>query len=109
MIYGLITADSFTLLDLLSTVVFVTQLLLVVLGTIFFLSGIDDLFVDLCYVAWRCYRRVRKPRDQAPITREKLMGRAEQPIAIMIPAWDESDVIRPMLANTLRTINYGNY
>lgn len=106
---ALIMGPSLTLVDVLSTVVFATQLLLAVIGFICFLSGLDDLFVDCCYVVWRCWARLTKSPAEAVVTEEDLLNRTEQAIAILIPAWDESDVIRPMLANTLRTIDYRNY
>jgi adsorption protein B len=102
-------ADTFTLVDLVSMVVFATQIFLALFGAIFFLSGLDDLFVDCCYVAWRCYRRLGKREGGSQFDEEALRRNREQPIAILVPAWDESDVIRPMLANTLRTIQYDNY
>src|SRR5437868_3403647 len=102
-------SSSYGLSDLVSIVVFATQLLLVVFGLVFFVSGVDDLFVDCCYVVWRCYQRLAKAAEPIALTEEALRREPERPIAILIPAWDESDVIRPMLANTLRTIDYSNY
>ncbi|MGN6703234.1 MAG: glycosyl transferase family protein, partial [Burkholderiaceae bacterium] len=45
----------------------------------------------------------------APLTEEALRRRPEQHIAVMLPAWDESEVIRPMLENALQRIDYANY
>lgn len=89
-------------------VVFFAQLLLCCFALVFFTSGLDDFLVDCCYVvtslsAWA----YGKSRIQ--ITVEGLLGKPQQPIAILVPAWDESDVIRPMLTNILRTITYHNF
>jgi adsorption protein B len=43
------------------------------------------------------------------LTEKALLDLPEKHVAVMIPAWDESAVIRPMLENTLKSINYKNY
>jgi adsorption protein B len=45
------------------------------------------------------------PRHR-PLDEERLRALPEQPIAILIPAWDESAVIRPMLINLLGRLEY---
>ncbi|WP_442497919.1 glycosyl transferase family protein [Methylobacter sp. sgz302048] len=82
--------------------------LLAFASTVFLISGLDDLFIDLWYVIRGLYRRFFIP-SYNPLTTEQLLSIPEQPLAIMLPAWDESAVIRPMLMNTLRTLNYQNY
>jgi adsorption protein B len=86
-----------------------TQLLLIVTSVVFLVSGLDDVFIDACYVCRRLYRRLFIMPKYAPLTEAQLRQRPEQLIAIMIPAWDESAVIRPMLLNIIRTLTYGNY
>ena len=85
------------------------QMLLVFVSLAFLVSGLDDLFIDLCYLVRSGWRRLfvlpRHPR----LTEEALRAEPEKPIAVMIPAWDESAVIRPMLENTLRSLNYDNF
>src|SRR5690349_9721469 len=95
--------------DTIALIILFTQLCLALFGILFFLSGLDDLFVDCCYIVWRCYCNLTKNTQNQRLSWDELNEVAEQPIAIMIPAWDESDVIRPMLANTLRTLDYSNY
>lgn len=98
-----------SLLDLTGFVLVCAKALMLILGVCFFLSGADDLVVDVIYVLRSLYRRwFILPRHE-PLTTEKLRSRPEQAIAVMIPAWDESAVIRPMLLNTLRSIEYRNY
>jgi adsorption protein B len=76
---------------------------------VFLLSGLDDLFIDICFAGRWVYRTLFIHPKCAPFTEEKLLQPPEQAVAIMIPAWDESAVIRPMLLNTLRALNYSNY
>ena len=67
------------------------------------ISGLDDLFIDVCYYA--SYRRARRSR----VTENELRALPEQAVAIMIPAWHEDAVIAHMLRNTLNTLEYKNY
>jgi adsorption protein B len=85
------------------------QILMVGTSIVFLVSGLDDAFIDVCYVCRRLYRRLFVLPKYTPLTEEKLRQHPEQLIAIMIPAWDESAVIRPMLLNIIRTLNYENY
>jgi bacteriophage N4 adsorption protein B len=85
------------------------KLLMTVIGVCFFISGVDDLFIDLCFIGRSLYRKYFVLPRHAPVTEKHLLAQLEQQIAIMIPAWDESAVIRPMLENTLRSINYKSY
>ena len=85
------------------------MVLLVFVSAVFLLSGLDDLFIDLCYFVRTVYRRLFVDRLRVAVTEEALLARPQQPIAVMIPAWDESAVIRPMLLNALRSLNYAEY
>ncbi|EPR33036.1 General secretory system II protein E domain protein [Alkalidesulfovibrio alkalitolerans DSM 16529] len=82
---------------------------LVALSIIFIISGFDELFIDFVYAARLVYRRAFVYSKHKRLTEEQLLAKPEQPIAIMIPCWDESAVIRRMLSNTIRTLNYSNY
>jgi len=85
------------------------QLLLIVLGLVFVIGGIDELFVDVVYMLRQVYVRLVIRRKFPPLTEARMVEIPEKPVAILIPCWDESAVIRRMLDNTIRTINYSNY
>jgi adsorption protein B len=89
-------------------IIFFIQLLLCCFAVVFFISGLDDLFIDCCYVVTSVTGRIFG-RKKPQITKHALLEKRQQPIAIMVPAWDESDVIRPMLTNMLKTIAYENF
>ena len=72
------------------------------------ISGLDDLFIDVCYHSSQLYRRSRRVHYPA-VTEAELRAIPEQAVAIMIPAWHEDAVIGSMLRNTLRTVDYANY
>ena len=82
---------------------------LLALAIVYLLSGLDDLLIDALY--WlRAFRRATWKRGRIrSLPPETLTARPEQPVAIMIPAWDESSVIEPMLARLARTIDYQRY
>ena len=90
--------------DLIAIALVCTKIVLIGVSVIFLLSGLDDLFIDACYLLRAAWRRVAVTPRYAPLAEQKLLDKPEQPVAIMLPAWDESAVIRPMLMNTLRTL-----
>ena len=96
-------------LDWLAGLLTLTKVLMVTVGIIFLISGIDDLFIDLVFVARSIYRKYAIANVYPRLTERQLFAKAEQRIAVMIPAWDEAAVIRPMLENTLRTLRYSNF
>ncbi|MFH0925772.1 MAG: glycosyl transferase family protein [bacterium] len=83
--------------------------LLVVVSIVFLVSGLDDFFIDICFVLRSLFRRFFILPKYKPMTEEQILRPDEQPIAVMIPAWDESVVIKAMLENTIKTLNYSNY
>lgn len=85
------------------------QIILSGLGIVFLISGIDELFIDCVYLIYKAYRKIFISRKYSPLTESQLLSIPEKPIAIMIPCWDESDVIRRMLDNTIKTVTYSNY
>ena len=106
--YLLALFASINFLDLGAYFLVSLKVLTVFVCSVFLISGLDDLFIDLCYVFRSLYRAVFiKPRFQ-PLSERDLLDRPEQPIAVMLPAWDESAVIRPMLENAVRQLNYQN-
>lgn len=76
----------------------------------FLLFAIDDLVVDLIYFTRRLWRAVtiysRYPRAFARSIKPLWTPR---PIAIFVPAWDESFIIGPMLRSALRRFDHPDY
>jgi adsorption protein B len=85
------------------------KVLLIVVTVIFFMSGIDDTFIDLAFLVRGIYRRLYVLPHHPPLTRAQLDTKPEQPIAIMIPAWHEADVIRHMLEALVGRVDYKDY
>lgn len=99
----------FMLDDLVITIFFGFKLVFLGVAFVFILSGIDEFFIDLCYFTREIYRRLFITRHRKRLTEEQLLARPEQAIAMMIPCWDESAVIRRMLENTIKSATYSNY
>jgi adsorption protein B len=70
------------------------------------ISGLDDLFIDLCYYGWMARAALSPERRRPQVSEEELRALPEKPIAVMIPAWHEDAVIGRMLRNTLRSVDY---
>lgn len=79
-------------------------------GVGFLLFALNDLLVDLIYFARAIWRALavytRYPRAFA----SELRGSGDPGfIAMLVPAWDESVVIAPMLRATVARLDYPNY
>lgn len=87
------------------------EVLAAILALVIFVSSLDDFFIDVWYWARRILRHARVERDPKfkPLSAEMLRDRAEQPLAIMVPAWQESDVIAAMVQNMVEVLEYSNY
>lgn len=94
--------------DVIPYILVYTQAVIAVIAVVFAVSGFDDLFIDLIYLARAVFYRLMRLRHRHPMTLQHLLAMPEQPLAVMIPAWDESDVIGRMLANTISTVDYRN-
>jgi len=80
-----------------------------VVAVLILISAADDLFIDLWYWGRRIVRRFTVERDHHPLTVAQLRERGEQPLAIMVPAWLEYDVIAMMIENMVEVLDYRNY
>lgn len=77
---------------------------------IFLISGLDDLFIDTVYFARSFWRRLTVYRRHTRANVQSLIGRVPPaPIAILVPAWDESAVIGAMLRHLSATLDYPAY
>ena len=76
----------------------------------FLIGGIDDLLVDIFWVARAAWRRLFVYSRHERMTIDTLPP-AEEPgwLAVFIPAWDEARVIQPMLRHALTSFGSGDY
>lgn len=85
------------------------EIFTVIVATVILLSSLDDLFIDLWFWTRETYRHFTVKREFRPLTVAQIRARAEQPIAIMVPAWLEYDVIAAMIEDMVRVLDYRNY
>jgi adsorption protein B len=83
--------------------------LTVAVAIIIVISSTDDFFIDVYYWIRRMRRRLFVRPKFPPLPLAKLAEKPEQPLAIMVPAWKESDVIAAMLWTNTELIRYRNY
>ena len=80
-----------------------------VVAILILISSCDDLFIDLWYWGRRIYRRFAIEPDHRRLSAAQLQERAEQHMAIMVPAWLEYDVIAQMIENMVAVLDYRHY
>ena len=80
-----------------------------IVGVIILLSSLDDLFIDAWYWLRELRRSLTVKRRYTALSAEELRAKPEQPLAIMVPAWLEYDVISSMLETMVSTLEYKNY
>ncbi|HBA88880.1 MAG TPA: hypothetical protein DCZ75_13130 [Geobacter sp.] len=100
---------TLTIVDYVAYLMLAFKGLLFVVACVFLISGLDELVVDVIYFGRSIYRALFIKKRYRPITEQQLMSVPEQPVAIMIPAWNESDIIFHMVDNTVNTLNYSNF
>ena len=93
-----------TIVDVLPLLLVVAKVLLASVGIVYLFSGLDDCFTDLCFVVMTLRRRRAGPPPLGI-----LLSTAERPIAVMVPAWDEANVIGRMVGNILTSVRYTNF
>ncbi len=82
----------------------VVIVLLLALGFVYLLCGIDDVFIDLVALFARL-----APRKLSAGEMEAMDALAEKKFAVIVPAWKESGIIRRMLLGNLKSVEYRNY
>ncbi|NIE74726.1 phage adsorption protein NrfB [Pantoea sp. Ap-967] len=100
---------SLAFIDFLTYVLFGLKILAIVLASLMFLLGLDDLFIDLCYWTRKLYRRFRIYDKYQRADEKRLFEVPEKPLAIMVPAWNEVGVVGEMARLAASTIDYENY
>ena len=85
----------------------VLKVAIIITAVLITISSIDDLFIDVMYW-WQRWEKLWDFWGRAP-KQARLDAHPEKLIAIMVPAWQESDVIANMVANTNKTFDYARY
>lgn len=81
----------------------------IVLAFLMLISGLDDLFIDVVYWGRFLLRKLTVYRRHKPMDYRELYKPDEKPLAIMVPAWNETGVIGNMAELAATTLDYENY
>ncbi len=87
----------------------ICRVIMIALILVFLVSGLDDFFVDISYYGRAAYRFLFKRNKIKPVTWEQLDAVPEKPVAVMVPAWKEADVIADMILNFRKSVQYDNW
>jgi adsorption protein B len=97
------------LTDVLGTYLYGLKFVAMATALILVVSGIDDLFIDIVYWSRRTIRALTVYKRHERGGFALLQGAAEKPLAIMVPAWQETGVVGPMAELAASTLDYENY
>jgi len=95
--------------DVLTYILFGLKWLAIILASLMFLLGLDDLFIDLVYWGRKLIRRFRIYEKHKRADEKRLFEAKEKPLAIMVPAWNEVGVVGEMARLAASTLDYENY
>jgi bacteriophage N4 adsorption protein B len=98
-----------TAADLVALGLLALQVGFVLIMVVYLIAGLDDLFVDLTFFVIAVMRWLRLRRGHWQPTLEEMAAKPEQSFALMFPAWQESEIIRQALSNTISNIDYRNF
>ena len=88
---------------------FVLEVMAATVALLTFISSVDNLLIDIWYWTRRIFRSFTADRKYQRLTVAQIRAENEQPIAIMVPAWREYDVIAAMVENMVEVMEYQNY
>jgi bacteriophage N4 adsorption protein B len=95
--------------DLVALGLLVLQVGFVLIMVVYLIAGLDDLLIDLMFFALTAMRWLGRSCEHSPSSLDEMAAKPEQPFALMFPAWQEAEVIRRALMNTIRNIDYRNF
>jgi len=95
--------------DLITLALLALQTGFVLMMLVYLISGLDDLFVDVLFFVMKAVERFGRNATCHHPNLEEMAAKPEQPFALMFPAWQEAEVIRRALLNTIHNIDYRNF
>ena len=87
----------------------IIAVLLGITGIYFLISSLDNLLIEVLYFLWRVFYEPAFRKKHHLLTEANLAPENQQPIAIMVPLWRESNVVEGMLDYLITHVNYKNY
>lgn len=105
----LVPIDIHQYADILITFGQVVEVLIIVMAFLMLISNLDDFFIDACYWIGKFYLWLRPDRKHSKVDLSDMLSMCKRPLAIMVPAWKEYDVIYDMLRTNISLQRYDNY
>lgn len=96
-------------LDAFSTYLYGLSVVVTAIALLMLASGLDDLFIDIVYWLRWLWKSLVIYRRHEHTNYHELYRPAEKPLAIMVPAWNETGVIGHMAELAATTLDYENY
>lgn len=97
------------LVDIFATYLYGLKYIAIALAIMMLISGLDDIFIDIVYWLRKARRALTVYRRHKPMSYQELYSPDEKPLAIMVPAWNETGVIGNMAELAATTLDYENY
>jgi adsorption protein B len=97
------------LIDLFAGYLYVLRLATALIGGALAILGTEDLLIDLIYWSRRLWRSAAVYTRYRVADEQVLFGVPEQPLAILVPAWQEVGVIGAMAQLAASRLDYENY
>ena len=98
-----------SIIDVLSTYLFVLKYVSIAIAFCIAISSIDDTLIDVIYWFRFAWRELFIYRKHGRLDYKALYKPDEKPFAILIPAWHETGVIESMAKLAVSTLDYENY
>ena len=95
--------------DIVASYLFVLKYIAITVAIIISISSLDDLVIDITYWCRRLIRSLTIYRKHSYMLYSTLFSVPEKPLAIMVPAWQETGVIGKMAELAAITLDYENY
>lgn len=96
-------------IDIVASYLFLLKYVAITVAIIISISSLDDLVIDIVYWCRRLIRSLTIYRQHPRMMYSALFAVPEKPLAIMVPAWQETGVIGKMAELAAITLDYENY
>lgn len=95
--------------DILAMIFFVAQLFFSIATALFAVSSVDDLLFDALFFLRYRSGSIDPDHLHKPAGLKDTLNLPQKPLAIMLPAWKEAEVLTQSVSNIIRTIAYDNF
>ncbi len=95
--------------DVSAILLLVSQVFFVLAAVVFAISAIDDIFIDIYFFFQKLKERWQPRGVSRNPSLRSVIAKPELHLALMLPAWSESDIIYSAVSNIVKTLDYKSY